>query len=187
VGGVPELAGGRCAHEAEAREHRQVRTTTRDSCLLDCNNFRYCVVCMCVCCAVLGCGLCECAACVAVLTGADRRCCGRQAKGAGPREGLWRVVLRVRVHGDEPLSLYSGLPRGDAHGPHARHCVSERCARETAARLCRRLLRSSVRRFQILAGLSHMHKHGFFHRDIKPENLCVPRGQASARRVAARV
>eukprot|EP01138_Halocafeteria_seosinensis_P010946 gb/GECG01011180.1/.p1 GENE.gb/GECG01011180.1/~~gb/GECG01011180.1/.p1 ORF type:complete len:536 (+),score=60.75 gb/GECG01011180.1/:1-1608(+) len=26
---------------------------------------------------------------------------------------------------------------------------------------------------QILQGLSHMHKHGFFHRDIKPENLLV--------------
>lgn len=24
---------------------------------------------------------------------------------------------------------------------------------------------------QVLAGLAHMHKHGFFHRDIKPENL----------------
>src|ERR1700733_15146885 len=25
--------------------------------------------------------------------------------------------------------------------------------------------------YQILQGLSFMHKHGFFHRDIKPENL----------------
>ncbi|KAI8840372.1 kinase-like domain-containing protein, partial [Chytriomyces cf. hyalinus JEL632] len=25
--------------------------------------------------------------------------------------------------------------------------------------------------FQILSGLVHMHKHGFFHRDLKPENL----------------
>ena len=27
--------------------------------------------------------------------------------------------------------------------------------------------------FQILSGLAHMHKHGFFHRDLKPENLMV--------------
>ena len=27
--------------------------------------------------------------------------------------------------------------------------------------------------FQILEGLAHMHKHGFFHRDMKPENLLV--------------
>ena len=27
--------------------------------------------------------------------------------------------------------------------------------------------------FQILQGLAHMHKHGFFHRDMKPENLLV--------------
>uniref|UniRef100_A0A7S1IRK4 Protein kinase domain-containing protein n=1 Tax=Eutreptiella gymnastica TaxID=73025 RepID=A0A7S1IRK4_9EUGL len=27
--------------------------------------------------------------------------------------------------------------------------------------------------YQVLAGLSHMHKHGFFHRDLKPENLLV--------------
>jgi serine/threonine protein kinase len=25
--------------------------------------------------------------------------------------------------------------------------------------------------FQVLQGLAHMHKHGFFHRDMKPENL----------------
>lgn len=27
--------------------------------------------------------------------------------------------------------------------------------------------------YQILQGLSHMHKHGFFHRDMKPENLLM--------------
>ncbi|KAI9355641.1 kinase-like domain-containing protein, partial [Zopfochytrium polystomum] len=27
--------------------------------------------------------------------------------------------------------------------------------------------------FQILLGLQHMHKHGFFHRDMKPENLLL--------------
>lgn len=25
--------------------------------------------------------------------------------------------------------------------------------------------------YQSLAGIAHMHKHGFFHRDLKPENL----------------
>eukprot|EP01006_Ploeotia_vitrea_P050191 TRINITY_DN67422_c12_g6_i2.p1 TRINITY_DN67422_c12_g6~~TRINITY_DN67422_c12_g6_i2.p1 ORF type:complete len:363 (+),score=21.27 TRINITY_DN67422_c12_g6_i2:77-1165(+) len=25
--------------------------------------------------------------------------------------------------------------------------------------------------YQVMSGLSHMHKHGFFHRDLKPENL----------------
>ena len=29
--------------------------------------------------------------------------------------------------------------------------------------------------FQVLDGLAHMHKHGFFHRDIKPEKY-VGRG-----------
>ncbi|KAI8821858.1 kinase-like domain-containing protein, partial [Fimicolochytrium jonesii] len=27
--------------------------------------------------------------------------------------------------------------------------------------------------FQVLLGLAHMHKHGFFHRDMKPENLLM--------------
>ncbi|KAJ3025373.1 UNVERIFIED_CONTAM: hypothetical protein HDU68_007222 [Siphonaria sp. JEL0065] len=27
--------------------------------------------------------------------------------------------------------------------------------------------------FQLLSGLAHMHKHGFFHRDLKPENLLM--------------
>jgi protein kinase len=27
--------------------------------------------------------------------------------------------------------------------------------------------------YQILQGLTFMHKHGFFHRDMKPENLLV--------------
>jgi|UniRef100_A0A7S4G6M0 protein kinase len=27
--------------------------------------------------------------------------------------------------------------------------------------------------YQVLAGLAHMHRHGFFHRDLKPENLLV--------------
>ena len=27
--------------------------------------------------------------------------------------------------------------------------------------------------YQILLGLSHMHKYGFFHRDIKPENILI--------------
>ena len=27
--------------------------------------------------------------------------------------------------------------------------------------------------YQVLQGLSYMHKHGFFHRDLKPENLLV--------------
>lgn len=27
--------------------------------------------------------------------------------------------------------------------------------------------------FQILNGLAHMHKNGFFHRDMKPENLLI--------------
>ncbi|ORY48207.1 Pkinase-domain-containing protein [Rhizoclosmatium globosum] len=27
--------------------------------------------------------------------------------------------------------------------------------------------------FQLLSGLAHMHKHGFFHRDLKPENLLI--------------
>ena len=27
--------------------------------------------------------------------------------------------------------------------------------------------------FQIMGGLAHMHKNGFFHRDMKPENLLI--------------
>ncbi|TPX55753.1 hypothetical protein PhCBS80983_g05058 [Powellomyces hirtus] len=32
---------------------------------------------------------------------------------------------------------------------------------------------SSIISFQVLLGLAHMHKHGFFHRDMKPENLLM--------------
>lgn len=27
--------------------------------------------------------------------------------------------------------------------------------------------------YQIVNGLAHMHKNGFFHRDMKPENLLI--------------
>ena len=32
--------------------------------------------------------------------------------------------------------------------------------------------------FQILQGLNHMHKHGYFHRDMKPENVLVAKDVA---------
>ncbi|KAI5308570.1 hypothetical protein KEM55_005387, partial [Ascosphaera atra] len=36
--------------------------------------------------------------------------------------------------------------------------------------------------FQIMAGLEHIHAHGFFHRDIKPENILIstPKGSSSS-------
>lgn len=30
--------------------------------------------------------------------------------------------------------------------------------------------------YQVLQGLAHMHKNGFFHRDMKPENLLLLQG-----------
>lgn len=32
--------------------------------------------------------------------------------------------------------------------------------------------------YQILAGLGHIHKSGFFHRDIKPENILISKVKA---------
>ncbi|CAH0553807.1 unnamed protein product [Brassicogethes aeneus] len=59
-------------------------------------------------------------------------------------------------------------------------CVEKGSGKEFAAKRLKRICRTSfseekskILMFQMISGIDHIHKSGFFHRDIKPENILI--------------